>query len=71
VIQAELELNGRRLVIMEAMNKDSNKNTTVQTVDDKKKLDKRNLALKKEGLLNFDDWIHQKPQPSEKAMKTR
>jgi len=29
VIQAELELNGRRLVIMEAMNKDTNKNTTV------------------------------------------
>ncbi len=43
----------------------------MQPVDDKKKLDKRNLALKKEGLLNFDDWVHQKPQPSDKAMKTR
>lgn len=52
-----MELNGRRLVIMEAMNKDEKQNT-VQPVDDKKKLDKRNLALKREGLLNHEDWIH-------------
>lgn len=36
VIQAELELNGRRLVIMEAMGKDE-KTNTVQPVEDKKK----------------------------------
>lgn len=57
MIQAELELNGRRLVIMEAMGKDT-KTNTVQPVDDKKKQDKRNLALKREGLLNIEDWTH-------------
>ena len=78
VIQAELELNGRRLVVMEAMERtkqDSTTNatssSTVKTVDDKKKLDKRNLVLKREGLLNFDDWIHKKPQPTEKVIATR
>ena len=57
MIQAELELNGRRLVVMEAMGKDT-KTNTVQPVDDKKKQDKRNLALKREGLLNIEDWTH-------------
>ena len=57
VIQAELELNGRRLVIMEAMNKNDTE-SKVGKVDDKKKQDKRNLALKREGLLNYEDWVH-------------
>ncbi len=52
-----MELNGRRLVVMEAMGKDA-KTNTVQPVDDKKKQDKRNLALKREGLLNIEDWTH-------------
>jgi hypothetical protein len=36
IIQAELELNGRRLVVMEAMDK-NNANAQVAKVDDKKK----------------------------------
>ncbi len=69
VIQAELELNGRRLVIMEAMSSDSA--STVGRVDDKKKQDKRNLALKREGLLNYEDWVHKQPRPNEKMIATR
>lgn len=68
VIQAELELNGRRLVVMEAVGKgeeNSNKG------DDKKKQDKRNLALKREGLLNYEDWVHKQPRPTEKMIATR
>ena len=52
-----MELNGRRLVVMEAMDK-NNANAQVAKVDDKKKQDKRNLAQKREGLLNFEDWVH-------------
>jgi hypothetical protein len=70
VISAELELNGRRLVVMEAMTKDDATNPKNLT-DDKKKQDKRNLALKREGLLNFEDWIHKNPRPNEKAMQQR
>jgi hypothetical protein len=39
--------------------------------DDKKKQDKRNLALKREGLLNWEDWLHKVPRPTEKAMQQR
>lgn len=42
---------------MEAMDK-NNANAQVAKVDDKKKQDKRNLAQKREGLLNFEDWVH-------------
>ena len=70
VIQAELELNGRRLVIMEAMNKNDTE-SKVGKVDDKKKLDKRNLALKREGLLNYEDWVHKQPRPTEKVIASR
>ena len=70
VIQAELELNGRRLVIMEAMSSGDSA-STVGRVDDKKKQDKRNLALKREGLLNYEDWVHKQPRPNEKMIATR
>jgi hypothetical protein len=52
---------------MEAMSKDDavkNKNAE----NGKKKEDKRNLNLKKEGLLNEDMWIHKNPKPTEKVI---
>lgn len=65
-----MELNGRRLVVMEAMDK-NNANAQVAKVDDKKKQDKRNLAQKREGLLNFEDWVHKQPRLTEKAIASR
>jgi RNA recognition motif-containing protein len=65
-----LELNGRRLVVMEAMDK-NNANAQVAKVDDKKKQDKRNLAQKREGLLNFEDWVHKQPRLTEKVIASR
>jgi hypothetical protein len=43
----------------------------VAKVDDKKKEDKRNLASKREGLLNYEDWVHKQPRPTEKVIATR
>ena len=40
-------------------------------MDDKKKEDKRNLASKREGLLNYEDWVHKQPRPTEKVIATR
>ncbi len=72
MIQAELELNGRRLVIMEALDKsEGSDNTNVAKVDDKKKEDKRNLANKREGLLNYEDWLHKRPSPTDKQIQQR
>ena len=67
VITAELELNGRRLVVMEAMGRGEQPNQ----LQDKKKLDKRNLASKREGLLTSETWIHQFPRPNEVGIKQR
>ena len=59
MISAELELNGRRLVVMEALSKNEAIHKKGQDDSDKKtKIDKRNLDFKKEGLLNFEDWVH-------------
>ena len=69
VIQAELELNGRRLVVMEAIGKDGG--GAVAKVEDKKKEDRRNLASKREGLLNYEEWVHKQPRPTEKVIATR
>lgn len=63
-------MNGRRLVVMEAVSKDQASNTNFNR-DDKKKDDKRNLASKREGLLNYEDWIHQTPRPTEKLIEQR
>ena len=72
VISAELELKGRRLVIMEAMARDENgAPIAAKAVDDKKKMDKRNLALKRDGLLDHETWVHQNPRPTEKAIQQR
>jgi hypothetical protein len=71
VIQVELELNGRRrLVVMEAVGKGETDNAAGKN-DDKKKADKRNLVMKREGLLNYEDWVHKQPRPTDKAIATR
>ncbi len=55
---------------MEAMNKDQAKNTKDQgDASKKEKNDKRNLNLKKEGLLNEEAWIHKNPKPTEKIIQ--
>ena len=54
-------------MVMEAMDR-NNANAQVANVDDKKKLDKRNLAQKREGLLNFEDWVHKQPRLTEKVI---
>ena len=57
---------------MEAMNRDqAATDSSVAKIDDKKKQDKRNLALKREGLLNYEDWVHKQPRPTEKMIATR
>ena len=55
---------------MEAMDK-NNASAQVAKVDDKKKLDKRNLAQKREGLLNFEDWVHKQPRLTDKQIASR
>ena len=71
IIQAELELNGRRLLVLEAMSKTDAHNPTSSNVNDKKKEDKRNLASKREGLLNYEEWIHKVPRLTEKEIQMR
>jgi len=60
LLKSELELNGRRLVIMKAVARTKvaetvqlNKDIASNNVEDR-----RNLYLKKEGLLNEKEWIH-------------
>lgn len=73
LLKGELELNGRRLVIMPSVartrveevvkaNKDRDKGTG---------MDRRNLGLKKEGLLNEASWVHQDPAPTAKDLDQR
>ena len=70
VIQAELELGGRRLVVMEAMGKtEAEKKRTEDEGSKKARVDKRNTDMKKEGLVNYNDWIHKFPSPKPKQME--
>lgn len=70
VISGELELNGRRLVIKEAMSKEDASHKHQEDQDKKKfKEDKRNLNYTKEGLLNETAWIHKHPVPTEKSLQ--
>lgn len=72
VIQGELELNGRRLVIKEALSRDGASQKQEQDISMKKiKEDKRNLNYTKEGLLNEQAWIHKYPVPTEKSLEQR
>ena len=60
MLKGELELHGRRLVILPSVAR----TRVEQVVKDNKDLvkgsstDRRNLALKKEGLLSEKEWIH-------------
>ena len=60
LLKGELELNGRRLVIMPSVIR-SRVSEVVKANKDLQKgsgIDRRNLYLKKEGLLNEASWVH-------------
>ena len=60
LLKDELELNGRRLVVMPSVER-GKVDAIVKANKDTLKgvgLDRRNLYLKKEGLLNETSWIH-------------
>ncbi len=71
MLKGELELNGRRLVVMPSVARTKVADTLQQNKDDFKGVgeDRRNLALKKEGLLSEKDWIHQQPQLTSKDLE--
>jgi hypothetical protein len=60
LLKGELELNGRRLVIMPQVARTRVTDVLKQNKDAMKGVgeDRRNLAFKKEGLLNEASWIH-------------
>jgi hypothetical protein len=73
LLKGELELNGRRLVVMHSVAR-----TKVDAVVKENKEhakghgeDRRNLLLKKEGLLNEKSWIHQEPPLQAKDLEQR
>ena len=63
MLKGELELNGRRLVILPSVARTKVSDVLQQNKDMSKGTgeDRRNLYLKKEGLLSEKDWIHQQP----------
>jgi RNA recognition motif-containing protein len=71
LLKGELELNGRRMVVLPSVARTK----VVETVQANKDLskgvgeDRRNLALKKEGLLNEKEWIHQQPAITKKDLE--
>ena len=60
LLKGELELNGRRLVVMPSVARGRVDGVVKANKDASKGIgtDRRNLALKKEGLLNETNWIH-------------
>lgn len=60
LLKGELELNGRRLVIMPSVARTSVVDVVKANKDaqNHKGVDRRNLNLKKEGLLNETSWVH-------------
>ena len=75
LLQNEIELDGRRLIVKEQVSKDeAGKLRENRKLEDKRKKeeeDKRNLGMAKEGLLNEAAWIHQTPPLSKTAMELR
>lgn len=63
LLKGELELNGRRLVIMSSVSRNKVDDVAKENKEHAKGHgeDRRNLMLKKEGLLNEKSWIHQEP----------
>ena len=73
LLKGELELNGRRLVVMPQVAR-TKVNDVVTANKDKEKNrgeDRRNLYLKKEGLLSEKDWVHQQPALTSKDLEAR
>ena len=71
LLKGELELNGRRLVIMPSVAR-TRVGEVVQANKDQHKgsgQDRRNLYLKKEGLLNEENWTHKEPQMTSKDLE--
>jgi hypothetical protein len=60
LLKGELELNGRRLVVLPSVARTKVVETVQNNKDTQKGTgeDRRNLYLKKEGLLSEKDWIH-------------
>ena len=63
LLKGELELNGRRLVVMPSVKKENVGAAMQANLEAKNKaaaggMDKRNMYLRKEGLLNETLWIH-------------
>ena len=73
LLKGELELGGRRLVVMPSVARTQVSETIQANKDSAKGVgqDRRNLALKKEGLLNETSWVHQKPAMTEKELEQR
>ena len=61
LMKGELELNGRRMVVMPSVARSDVDQVIASNADAKLKAnkeDKRNLYLKKEGILNEKNWFH-------------
>ena len=73
LLKGELELNGRRLVIMPSVARGKVNEVVKENKDFKtgRGMDRRNLYLKKEGLLNETAWIHQEPKLGDKELDQR
>jgi len=73
LLKGELELNGRRLVIMPSVAKTRVDSVIQENKDSAKGVgeDRRNLLMKKEGLLNEKFWIHQEPALTKKDLEQR
>jgi len=74
LLKGELELNGRRIVVMPQVEKTDVAKVISQNQEDRlaaNKDDKRNLYLKKEGILNERNWFNQKPALTSKELENR
>jgi len=75
LLQNEIELNGRRLIVKSSVTKDEagvmKEQRKAEDRRKKEEADKRNLGMSKEGLLNETNWINQDPVPSQTIMQLR
>jgi hypothetical protein len=74
LLKGELELNGRRLVVMPSVKREKvgevlQANLLAKSKEGGGAHDKRNMYLRKEGLLNEGLWIHQKPALNSKELE--
>jgi hypothetical protein len=74
-LKNEIELGGRRLIVKESVTKDEagvfKENQKKEEIRKKSELDKRNLDMAKEGLLNETTWIHSKPALTKAGLELR